>query len=300
MKKLKKNQSTYLLLYTAILLFTSAVNAAEGGGSSYMPGFYGDFGMAVAPEPGNYLSNFMGYNTVGNDANGSNLLFELPGIIRVTDTKIAGGNYWVGFFPYVLHTDSVSTQANGTKTRADRGGAGDMYALPIALSWQWRELSILAFEGVVLPTGSYEKTRSLNSGRNYWTSDTNLGLTWLPKGTNFDLSMVLGYMVNTENSATQYRTGDELHLDFMGGYYITPQLGVGIAGSYYRQITPDTGNGVPAGIPLAEYSSIGPALMYTVKLGEKDVTFSAKWLHEYDVNNHIPGDYAILRTILKF
>ena len=72
MKKLKKNQSTYLLLYTAILLCTSAVNAAEGGGSSYMPGFYGDFGMAVAPEPGNYLSNSMGYNTVGNDANGSN------------------------------------------------------------------------------------------------------------------------------------------------------------------------------------------------------------------------------------
>jgi len=73
-----------------------------------------------------------------------------------------------------------------------------------------------------------------------------------------------------------------------------------VAGSYYRQITADTGAGVPAGQALAEYSSIGPALMYTVKLGQKDVTFSAKWLHEFDVNNHIPGDYAILRTILKF
>jgi len=27
--------------------------------------------------------------------------------------------------------------------------------------------------------------------------------------------MILGYMVNTENTATQYRTGDELHYDYL-------------------------------------------------------------------------------------
>lgn len=288
------------IIYTFLLIAPLSCLAAENGSSSYTPGFYGDFGMAVAPAPGNYVSSFMGYNTSGDDGNGSNMLFELPGVIRVTETKIAGGNYWVGFFPNVLYTDSVSSTAGGSKNRASRGGAGDMYALPIALSWQWHELSILAFEGVVLPTGSFEKTRGLNSGRNYWTSDTNLGLTWLPKGTNFDLSVMLGYMVNSENLATHYRTGDELHFDFMGGYYLTPQFGLGIAGSYYRQVTPDTGSGVPANLALAEYNSIGPALMYTVKMGQKDVMFSVKWLHEYNVNNHIPGDYAIFRTIFQF
>lgn len=276
------------------------ISAAESGGSSYMPGFYGDFGMAVAPAPGNYLSNFAGYYGNGNDGNGSNLAFELPGIIRVTNTKVAGGNYWVGFFPYVLHTGISSTAADGSKSGGSRGGAGDMYALPIALSWQWRDLSILAFEGIVMPTGSYDKNRSLNSGRNYWTFDNNVAITWQPKNTAYELSMVLGYMVNTENTATRYRTGDELHYDYFAGYYLAPNFGLGVAGSYYRQTTPDTGAGVPAGQALAEYSSIGPALMYTVKLAQKDVTFSAKWLHEFDVNNHIPGDYAILRTTLKF
>lgn len=274
--------------------------AAENGGSSYMPGFYGDFAMANTPAPGNYLNNFAGYFTAEENGNGADLLFELPGVMRVTDTKIAGGNYWAGFFPYVLHTGFSSTAPDGKKDRDSRGGAGDMYALPAALSWQWQDVSILAFEGIVLPTGSYDKNRALNAGRNYWTFDSNLSLTWQPKDTGLDLSITLGYMVNTENPATQYRTGDELHIDYFGGYYIAPHLGVGVTGSYYRQVTPDTGKGVPAGLALAEYSSIGPALMYTAKLGGKDVTFSAKWLHEYDVNNHVPGDYFIMRTVLGF
>ncbi len=294
-------KTKYLCLLTAsAMLFSPFSNAAENGGSSYMPGFYGDFGMATAPAPGNYLSNFGGYYSAGDTGNNYDLLFELPGIIRVTDQKIAGGNYWVGFFPYVLHTSYNSTAADGTRSGDNRAGAGDMYALPIALSWQWRDVSLLAFEGVVMPTGSYSKTRALNSGRNYWTSDTNLAITWQPKDTGLELSMVLGYMVNSENPASQYRTGDELHYDYFGGYYFNPQFGLGIAGSYYRQVTPDSGKGVTSALPLAEYSSIGPAIMYSPKLGGKDVTFTAKWLHEFDVNNHLPGDYVIVRTSLGF
>ncbi len=301
MLKLKTNTLWLSSLVSVTLTVSAPLSlAAENGGSSYMPGFYGDFGMALAPPTGTYLNNFGGYYAAGNDANGSDLAFELPGIISVTDKKIAGGKYWVGFFPYVLHTSYSSTAADGTNKQDSRGGAGDMYALPIALSWQWRELSILAFEGIVLPTGSFDKNRALNSGRNYWTFDNNLSLTWQPKDTSFDVSMTLGYMINTENPATNYRTGDELHYDYFAGYYLTSRFGLGVTGSYYRQITPDTGSGVPAGLALAEYSSIGPALMYSVKMGSKDVTFAAKWLHEYDVNNHIAGDYAILRTMLAF
>ncbi len=284
----------------AILLDIGSVKAAENGGSSYLPGFYGDFGMAITPGPGNYVNNFFGYNTAGNDAAGSNLLFELPGLIRITDTKIIGGNYWFGFFPYVLHTESSNARPDGSINRDARGGAGDMYALPLAITWRWEEFSLLAFEGIVLPTGSYEKNRSLNAGRNYWTMDTNVSMTWLPKNTSWDFSVTLGYMVNTENPATQYRTGDELHFDYLVGYYFLPHFGAGVTGSYYKQITADTGNGVPAGLALAEYSSIGPALMYNIKIAEKEVSFSAKWLHEFDVNNHIAGDYAILRTVFQF
>lgn len=278
----------------------SISNAAEYGSSQYLPGFYGDFGMGMAPESGTYLSNFFGYNWAENGTDESSLLFELPGVLHFSETKILGGNYAAGFFPYVLRNTYTTVDSNGIKRDLERAGAGDMYGVPILLSWKWEELSFLAFEGIVVPTGAYDKDRLLNAGRNSWTFDQNFSVTWSPDDGKYDLSMTFGYMVNTENTATQYRTGDEVHIDYNVGYFITPALGVGVTGSYYRQVTPDSGLGVPADAIEGEYSSIGPVVSYTLKMGDRDVSFSAKWLHEYDVNNHIPGDYAILRTVLKF
>ncbi len=106
----------------------------------------------------------------------------------------------------------------------ERGGAGDMYGVPISLSWQWKELSFVAFEGIVVPTGAYDKDRLLNAGRNSWTFDNNFGVTWNPDDGKYDFSMMFGYMVNTENNATKYRTGDEVHVDYSAGYYIFYRL----------------------------------------------------------------------------
>ena len=283
---------TYIVLFFAVQF---NIHAAESGGSSYLPGFYGDFGMALMPAQGNYLSNFAGYNTVSNANSNSNLTLELPGVVHVTHQELFGGRYWFGFYPYVLRTESKTPDNHTT-----RSGAGDMYAMPLALSWQWQELSILFFEGLVIPTGTYQTQRALNSGRNYWTFDQNLSLTWQPKNTNFDLSVNLGYMVNTKNQKTDYRTGDELHFDYCLGYALNKQFSVGVVGSYYRQLTNDTGDGVPSDAIRGEYSSIGPAFMYNTQILKHDIMFSTKWLHEYNVNNHIAGDYIILRTVLAF
>ena len=283
----------------ACLVNPTAGNAAEYGSSQYLPGFYGDFGMATTPASGTYLSNFLGYNWAENKTDEATLLFELPGVMHVSETKILGGTYSAGFFPYVLR-NAYTTKNDGIKREMERGGAGEMYGVPISLSWQWKELSFVAFEGIVVPTGAYDKDRLLNAGRNSWTFDNNVGVTWNPDDGKYDFSMMFGYMVNTENNATKYRTGDEVHVDYSAGYYILPSLGIGVTGSYYRQVTADSGTGVPADTINGEYSSIGPVVTYTVKMGDRDVSFSAKWLHEYDVNNHIAGDYAILRTGLKF
>ncbi len=288
-----------LKMAVVCVAFSNVANGAEGGSSQYLPGFYGDFGMGMSGESGTYLSNFFGYSWADDKTAENSLLFELPGVMHVSETKLLGGTYSAGFFSYVLRT-TYTQKNNGIKQEFERGGAGDMYGVPIALSWQWGEISLLAFEGIVVPTGAYDKNRMLNAGRNSWTFDNNFSVTWSPDEGKYDFSLTFGYMVNTENHATHYRTGDEVHVDYSAGYYVLPSLGVGVTGSYYRQVTPDTGTGVPVGAIEGEYSSIGPVVTYTVKLGDRDVMFSAKWLHEYDVNNHIPADYAILRTGFKF
>lgn len=275
------------------------VNASENNNSNYVPGFYGDFGMALKQETGWYLDNFaMGYTAVDADIR-SNSVLELPGIGYATDTKIAGGSYALSIYPGVVYAENTYTKS-GSKPQSARVGAGDIYAIPIQLSWQFGEVSVLTFEGLSIPVGSYQKNRDLNAGLNYWTFDSNISVTWQPDNGNYDFSLNLGYMVNTENTATHYRTGDELHLDYMVGYYLTEKLGAGITGTYYKQIIPDSGSGATVDAVQGESSSIGPILMYTVRLDGRAVNFSAKWLHEYNVNNHAPGDYAIVRTTFNF
>ena len=119
-------KKSILALFT--YLCSSSLYAAEGGSSQYLPGFYGDFGMGTSSASGTYLSNFFGYNWASNSNNGSSnsLLFELPGIIHVTETKILNGTYTFGFYPYVLRS-TYNTKVNNDKKEFERAGAGDMY-----------------------------------------------------------------------------------------------------------------------------------------------------------------------------
>ena len=292
---------TYRLAWLAAAYSALAlpVYASENNNSNYVPGFYGDFGMALKQENGWYLDNFaIGYTAANADIN-SNSVLELPGIGYATETKIAGGHYALSIYPGVAYAENNYTKGN-SKQQSSRVGAGDIYAIPAQLSWQLGAVSVLAFEGISIPVGSYRKNRDLNTGLNFWTFDSNISVTWLPDDGNYDFSLNLGYMVNTENTATHYRTGDELHLDYMAGYYLTQKLSLGITGTYYKQLIPDSGRGVTVTAVQGESSSIGPVLMYNVKLDGRDVNFSAKWLHEYSVNNHAPGDYAIVRTTFSF
>ena len=289
--------SCLLAVFTAWAL---PVCASENNNSNYVPGFYGDFGMALKQEAGWYLDNFaMGYTAADVDS-GSNSVLELPGIGYATDTKIAGGSYALSIYPGVVYADNNDTVSGGLKKQSARVGAGDIYAIPVQLSWQLGDVSVLAFEGISLPVGTYRKNLELSAGLNHWTFDSNISVTWQPDDGSYELSLNFGHMVNTENTATHYRTGHELHLDYMAGYYLTKALGVGITGTYYQQITPDSGSGVTADAIQGVGSSIGPVLTYTIKLDGRAVNFALKWLHEYDVNNHTPGDYVIARSTFSF
>ncbi len=287
-------------LITALITVALPAHASENNASNYVPGFYGDFGMALSQKPGWYLDNFaMGYTTVNTEV-GSNSVLEMPGIGYAAETKIVGGNYALSIYPAAVYAENNYTVKAAPQKQSARVGAGDIYAIPVQLSWQVGAVSVLIFEGLSIPVSSYQQNRDLNPGLNHWTFDSNLSMTWQPDDGTYDVSLNIGHMANTENTATHYRSGDELHLDYMVGYYLTEALGAGITGSYYKQITADSGSGI-IGNPLQGVgSSIGPVMTYTIKLYNKDVSFSAKWLHEYNVNNHTPGDYAIVRTTLNF
>ena len=95
----------------------------------------------------------------------------------------------------------------------------------------------------------------------------------------------------TENDDTGYQTGQELHLDVVLNQFFSDTFAIGIHGFYLKQITGDSGGGALLGDFKAEAAGVGPALLWTTKIGNQDVSFIAKWLHEFHAENRLEGDH---------
>jgi hypothetical protein len=212
-------------------LLAQSASATEDGGSNYLPGFYGDFQMGVMPKvKGFYLSNMFSAYQDPKAVTGS--LLELPGIFYVTDKQIFGGDFATGIWPAVL-----LIKDNRVDNNQARLAFGDPYIMPVSLSWDWGDIQVDVFEGIIAPVGYYKKNQ-LSTGSNIWTFDHNLAVTFkLPADNEF--SMDLGYMNSTQNQATHYTNGDEVHFDYMLGHYIQTDFALGVVGSYYQQVTAD-------------------------------------------------------------
>lgn len=272
--------------WCGLILLPGITVGAELGGSNFIPGFYGDFGMAQLGGAGGYLNNFLGYY----HAEGSDMLLDMPGLIGVTDWRMLGGRYAFAVYPAVMYSRSGQHA---------QGGYADMYIVPLAWSWQSGDWSVLAYQGIVPTSGVYRANRAVSLGRNYWTFDSNVAVTRMFAAGHYELSINLGVMVNTQNNATDYRTGSEFHADYLLGYHLGHGLALGVAGSYYLQTESDSGRGVGAVVD-GEATTLGPAVMYTFKPGDREVTVSVKWLREIAANHHPPGDYLLVRSVLAF
>lgn len=264
--------------------------AGEGGGSNYTPGFYGDFAMAAFSETGTFFYNF--FAAYQDTASASGTLLEMPGLLHVSDLEVLGGRYIAGAFPSLM-----AGELNNGATSFDRVSLGDFYFLPGGINWDLGDVKLFAFEGVVAPTGRYRQG-DFNLGRNYWTLDHNLLLTWSLPADN-ELSLSVGYMNNFENSATRYQSGDEFHFDYNLGHYFGP-LGIGVTGSYYRQVTADKASADSLVPESGEATSIGPALIYTSRVNNKDAAVALKWMHELSASGRENQDYLICRLLIGF
>ncbi len=113
----------------------------------------------------------------------------------------------------------------------------------------------------------------------------------------------LGYAINTENNATQYKSGNILHLD-TAVQQIFP-LGSGFANIgaeawYFQQVTCDSGAGATLGCFKGRTAGIGPVLGYIQPIGKEKLLFELKWLPELDTKNRLKGDYVWLKMVYTF
>jgi hypothetical protein len=62
----------------------------------------------------------------------------------------------------------------------------------------------MAMLNVYAPTGSYDKHRLVNMGRNHWAVEPMLGVTYLDETTGLEVSGAAGVTLNMQNPATHY------------------------------------------------------------------------------------------------
>ena len=132
--------SPFLGCLLCVLLCSSPGLAAEGGYTNYLPGTYGDFGVAITPEPGFYFQNYLYYYSA--DANKEvrqgqvqfdvdlEIAMEFPLLFYVTDLKVFGGRFALGGGIPLVYADVSATIGVGQledSITEDHLGFGDAY-----------------------------------------------------------------------------------------------------------------------------------------------------------------------------
>ncbi len=299
---------------------TPALIAEEGGGGHYLPGATASFIDAL---PGREAFAYVNAFTWYDGSAGGNRALEVAGqlvanldatvyadtsiLLYETPWKILGGQYAVAAAIPYLWMDVKGDVRFGPATVSGRdttSGLGDIQILPLMLGWQEGDLKFGGQFGVYAPTGDFEQGRLANPGRNYWTFEPGLNLSWLSSRIGTEISLFAGFDVSTRNEATDYQSGDVLHLDATVAQHLplgSGVVGVGANALYYRQVGGDGGLGARLGGFEGETLGVGPVLSYTRKVGEKtDLVAEFKWLPELDVEHRTEGDTIWFKLALVF
>jgi hypothetical protein len=306
MRKRETSRALFIifLLAAAVLIspaaFTDRACATEGGGGAY-PNGAEDFMVGALPPPGTYIKNYMTYYTAssfkGNSGNDLipdfklNVFADTLRLIHVTKTEILGASWAMHAFLPIVYQDVTAAGSSD-----NRWGLGDIIIDPFILGWHFPNFHVTTGLDIYLPTGTYDKNRQANAGRNYWTFEPIVAMTYLGEG-GFELSAKFMYDFNTENSSTNYQSGQEFHFDYTVGYHIDKQWAVGLGGYCYIQTTNDEVNGVtpPDGFKGQVYA-IGPQAQY----GYKNMNFTLKWQYEFDAKYKPEGNKFWFNFVYAF
>jgi hypothetical protein len=288
--------------------------AAEGGLSNYLPGSPGEFGLALPPDPGLQLVNIFWYQSgkartavlqgavdFGLDVT---VALDLVGGFYTFEEPVLGARYSFGVvvpFGYAGLEANITGPFGGTfRADADDFNISDTAFTPLQLNWAINESFFVALsETIIVPTGAYSTSEVVNLGRNYWAFDTNLAATWFNAETGSEISARAGIMVNTENKATNYKTGTEFHLDYMANQFVSETIALGIRGYWYQQLTGDGGSGALLGDFKSSSAGIGAGILWTPASANGKLSISGKWMHDFHAKNRFKADYGMLTLGLK-
>jgi len=295
-----------LLLCSALLIVIgfgwSKAEATEGGGGMYPNGAEG-FMTGALPPPGLYIVEYLNHYSADKlmDGDGDKVPIDfkvdasaaVTRILYQTDKDFLGGNLGGYVLLPLVHMSADTTFGSGTKS-----GFGDMTVAPF-VSWHFgKNLHMASAVDINIPTGAYDKNEIANIGRNYWTIEPVLAVTYLADN-GMEVSAKFMYDFNTTNEDTDYESGQEFHFDYALGYHTGPWT-FGATGYYYQQVTDDSGTMMPAGVPASvndgnkgQVFAAGPS----IKFDSKGTIVEFRYQREMLAENKPEGDKFWVKLI---
>lgn len=315
---------TNSIIRTGILasLVIAQSHAEEGAGGHYVPGATSSFIDALPGKPGLVVAAAYTYYEGDTDLDKPLKFAGLLGLnasarcdaatifgIYQTDFELLGGKYAMGAAIPFLEVDvsaSVVPPIGPTVQRNDTAsGLGDITLYPVMIGWtDGPDLKYDFRLGIYAPTGSFEEGQLANPGRNYWTFEPSVSVSWLSTTIGTEATLFAGFDINTENPDTDYRSGTSFHLDGtlaqhlpLGDYGI---IGVGANAFFYDQISGDSGSGATLGDFKGRTAGVGPVISYVTKINGNDVAAELKWLPELSVTRRLKGDTIWFKVGVSF
>lgn len=301
-----KNISKIIAAVLSVGALTT-INATEGGGGSYPLGIESEVG-GINPPPGLYYINYASEYRADKVTNGNGDTVNSNLGLKATSNTfrflwMTGKKLWGGDFALTGALPLVNVEATGVPSSAGNksSGLGDIALVPFAVSWP----SNVYFQKVglefTLPTGTYDKSKAINVGRNVVTTTLFYGGTYFYN--DWQAAGFFKYDMNQENDATHIKSGDEFHVDYSIGKYFGKQVNpiakewlVNLGGYYYQQVTGDSGSGNTKGDNKGKVIAIGPEVSYS----HDNMIFTFKHHIEIESENRAQGSNSLFKFIYTF
>jgi hypothetical protein len=149
---------------------------------------------------------------------------------------------------------------------------------------------------IYAPTGKYTKGDVANIGRNYWAVQPVVGVSYIdPAGLNADAKVMWTY--NFENKDTDYKSGQELIIDYAVGWGLGQGWTVGAGGYLYQQLNNDKLAGATVADNKGRTFAIGPSVKYD---SGKGWFVTAKYQTDTHVRNRADGAAFWVKAVFPF
>jgi hypothetical protein len=290
----------------------SPVFAVEGGAGFYILGSRTVNG-GIVPPPGTYFNQgIYAYhgNAEASIARPGQVDIGLEATARIglstvlwspqTDPILGGRPYLSGTLVYGfkgVDLEATLSSPNGNTISDARSEDAVLWGDPVlGAGLGWGSGPVFGSLNFLLnvPVGNYELGRPTNVAFNRWAMDVTGAVTWLDQESGWQADLAVGVTLNGKNEDTDYKSGDEFHVEAAVARSFASGWTVALQGYHYEQINGDSGAGATLGDFEGQVSGIGLGLSWAGELSGRPVSLDARYFHEFDVENRLEGDALLV------